>query len=1035
MKSFLSFRLDDANQCLWRGDTRVSLMPKPFAVLRYLVEHPGRLITHEELLNAIWPETYVQPEVLRRYILEIRRVLNDEAGSPRFVETLPKRGYQFVAPVTEAPASDSAASTAMKFTSLVGRESSLSDLQAHLQQALNGRRQVVFVGGEPGIGKTSLVDEFQRMTAGGSGVRVARGQSVEGFGGKEAYYPVFEALGQLTRGRDAKSFVDVLASHAPTWLIQFPSLVKNEQRAALEREIAGATRDRMVRELCETLEAFTATMGLVIILEDLHLADHSTLDLISAIARRRETAKLLMIGTFRPAELIVSESPLKTLKHDLLMHRLSYEISLERLEEADVAEYIDRECAGTGLSPEFAHVIHRHSDGNPLFMTSMLDHLAQQGVLLQVDGGWKMTVPLEQVDPGVPETLRHMLEMQLEHLSSEQQQLLKCASVAGKNFTAWSVATMTESSPYGIEQRCAAMSEQQQFLKYIGPREFADGSLSSEYEFRHSLYREVLYRRLNPTEQVNFHRLLANGLEAIYSATELGAAAEIAYHFEEGREFERAIRYLMVASENATRRLAHRESIAALDHARDLLPKVPTDRRADLDVQLLEKIGDAYYALGELERSAATYHALATRAAEAGLLTAQANALMRLAHSAEAIPFFQRAIELDPTFASAYVSLSRIYSNLGEVERAKEYARRAYEQRHHVSPRERLSIEYQYDFEVTGDQLGASQALEVWKYSFPEEFQPANSLAYIHNVLGNFERAVEEGKEAISRNANHGFPYSNLAHAYRGLGNFDEARKTAEEAVKRKIETLPTRRLLYQLAMLAGDEDEAKWHLEWGRDRPREFEFAAARAQVAAYAGNLDEARALYDQTAAMADARNLPEVGSNHLAAASWMELAFGNKERALEGARRVFARKPGYDPTLRAALTLAMCGCEDEAKVITDELTKAHPEHTIINSVLAPIVRAGIALAKGTPSQAITELQGVAQYELGFCAVLAPLYLRAGAYLQQGSSEEAAQEFQRILNHRGSEPFSPFCAVAPLGLARVKRAGVNESRSNDSV
>lgn len=190
------------------------------------------------LLNAIWPETYVQPEVLRRYILEIRRVLNDKAGSPRFVETFPKRGYQFIAAVTEAPALDSVPSPAMKITLLVGRELSLSELQAHLQQALDGRRQLVFVGGEPGIGKTIVVDEFQRMTENGSGVRVARGQSVEGFGGKEAYYPIFEALGQLTRGTDTKSFVDVLASHAPTWLIQFPSLVKTVQRATLEREIA-----------------------------------------------------------------------------------------------------------------------------------------------------------------------------------------------------------------------------------------------------------------------------------------------------------------------------------------------------------------------------------------------------------------------------------------------------------------------------------------------------------------------------------------------------------------------------------------------------------------------------------------------------------------------------------------------------------------------------------------------------------------------------------------------------------------------------
>jgi DNA-binding winged helix-turn-helix (wHTH) protein len=273
MKSFLSFRLDNVNQCLWRDGTRVSLMPKPFAVLRYLVDHPGRLITHEELLNAVWPETYVQPEVLRRYILEIRRVLDDKAGSPRFVETLPKRGYQFIAPVIEDAITVPSPNIPEANGRLVGRRPALSDLDGRLQTALNGQRQIVFVGGEAGIGKTSLVDAFQRATMRMPGIQVARGQSVEGFGGKEAYYPIFEALGQLTKGEMATLFVNTLASKAPTWLIQFPPLIKVEQRAALEREIAGATRERMVRELCETLEGFTATTALVMILEGLHWVD------------------------------------------------------------------------------------------------------------------------------------------------------------------------------------------------------------------------------------------------------------------------------------------------------------------------------------------------------------------------------------------------------------------------------------------------------------------------------------------------------------------------------------------------------------------------------------------------------------------------------------------------------------------------------------------------------------------------------------------------------------------------------------------
>jgi DNA-binding winged helix-turn-helix (wHTH) protein/tetratricopeptide (TPR) repeat protein len=1043
MKSFQAFRLDEVNQCLWRGDTRVSLMPKPFAVLRYLVEHAGRLVTHDELLTAIWPETYVQPEVLRRYILEIRRALSDQAGGPRFVETLPKRGYKFIAPVIES--ADEGSAVAIR-TKLVGRQWALNELDKYLRNALHGHRQVVFVSGEAGIGKTSLVDAFQLRTGHIPTTRIVRGQSVEGFGGKEAYYPIFEALGQLARGNSSGDVVNTLTKHAPTWIVQLPSLVRPNQYAALKREILGATRERMVRELCEALEVITQKETLAIILEDLHWADHSTLDLISAIARRRQTAKLLILATFRPADLILTESPLKALKQDLLIHQLAFEILLERLTESDVGDYLGERFAGAELSTGFATVIHKHSDGNPLFMTAMLDHLVQQGALSETGGRWLMTTPLEKVDPGVPETLRQMLEVQLQYLSDAQQQLLKCASVDGEHFTAWSVATMMERPAPEVEEQCAALAERQQFLKASGAREFSNGVLSSAYEFRHSLYREVLYRRLNPTQRVNFHQRLANGIEALRFEDGTGAAAKIALHFEEGREYERAVQYLMLAAENATRRYAHHESSQALEYALELLPRIKAEKRAQLDVQILERLGDSLYALGAMERSAATYQAMATRAAEAGLLTAQANALMRLAHSAEAIPFFLRAVELDPNFASAYVNLSRIYSNLGEVERAKEYARQAHELREHASERERLSIVYQYEFEVAGDQSRASQTLEIWRRLFPEEYQPANSLAYIHNVLGDFNLAIEEGKEAFRRNPSHGFPYSNLAHAFRGLGRFDEARRIAEQAVELNIETLPTRRLLYQLAILDNDEETAKRHLEWGRDKPREFEFVAARAQVAACSGKLREARELYEETARMADARNLAEAGSNHLAASVWMEMAFGNKERALDGARRLLARNPGYDPRLRAALTLAICGCADEAQAIADELTKANPEHTIIKSVLAPIVRAGIAITRNQPAQAIAELRLVAPYEFGFCAVFAPVYLRAQSYLleasgdqetdaqdagNQAASVQAAEEFQRILDHRGTEPFSPFYAVAPLGLARAHAMAGNLTAS----
>jgi predicted ATPase len=513
-KSFAPFRLDLANQCLWRADARVSLMPKPFAVLRHLVENAGRLVTRDELMDAVWPDTNVQPEVLRRYILEIRRALDDHPASPRFVQTFPKRGYQFIASVSDGPAANPSGSDVSTEKEIVGRDAAMADLDRHLAIARGAQRQVVFVVGEPGIGKTSLMDAFQRRIT-TSQVKVLRGQCVEGFGGKEAYYPILEALGQLIRSSAGTAVVHILAKYAPTWMIQFASLVRPEHHQALRQEMLGGTRERMVRELCEAIEVITQSVTLVIVLDDLHWADHSTLDLLSALARRREQARLLLIGTFRPADIVVSGSPLKTLKHDLMLHHLSHEVGLERLREDDIAAYLAAEFADSALPPELATVIHRHSDGNPLFMTAMLDHLVQQGVLSKTGGRWAMTVPLDQVDPGVPETLRQMLQLQLRHLTSGERRLLECASVAGQPFTAASVATMMDFDVAEVEEKCQALVEGQRFLKLAGVRDVFSSALIVEYEFTHTLYREVLSRGLSATERASLHKRFAENTQSL----------------------------------------------------------------------------------------------------------------------------------------------------------------------------------------------------------------------------------------------------------------------------------------------------------------------------------------------------------------------------------------------------------------------------------------------------------------------------------------------------------------------------------------
>src|SRR5215469_5739727 len=628
MKAFQPFRLETVNHCLWRAEDRVPLTPKAFDVLRYLVEHAERLVTQDEILEAIWPETYVNPEVIKQYIRGIRKALGDDAEKPAYIETFPRRGYQFIAPVSD----DSAASSpSFSVKGIVGRKTALAELGACLASALRGQRQLVFVTGEAGIGKTTLVDAFHQQASFQPNLRIARGQCVEGFGGKEAYYPMLEALGQLVRDSEGSRVAQTLAKRAPTWLSQFPSLIKAEQHEALQKEILGATRERMVREICDALEALTAESPLILIFEDLHWVDPSTLDLVSAAARRRGPAKLLLIGTYRPTDVIISQNPLKPLKQDLLVHKLCREIPLERLEESEVAEYLTAEFAECSFdTARLANLVHRHSGGNALFMAGIVQSMLTKGVIAHLQGKWALTIPLEKIAPAVPETLQQLIQVQFEQLSVSEQGILRSASVAGDRFSVWAVTSALEIESSCIEDACEKLAERQQFIKAAGIHELANGEFSAHYEFRHSLYREVLYRQLSDVNRSRLHRVLGQRLKKLCTPSKPELAAELALHFEGGREYDQAISYLILAAENAARRFAYRDSIELLRHALELVAKLSSNLGDVLETRILEFIGDAHYALGAMAESANAYGAAASRAVQPGLKAAQVSALTSL---------------------------------------------------------------------------------------------------------------------------------------------------------------------------------------------------------------------------------------------------------------------------------------------------------------------------------------------------------------------------------------------------------------------
>ena len=241
MKHFQSFRLDTNDECLWREGQRLPLTRKAFAVLNYLVEQAGHLVTKDELMDVVWPETFVQEEILKTYIRKLRQTLGDNAQYPLFIETHQGRGYRFIAEVTEE-ATDKPVDADNYAPHLFDREKEWRQLQAWYEKARGGERQIIFISGEAGIGKTALTEAFLLRTAAQGQVRTATSQCLASYHDQEPYYPILEALGRLCRGTGSDHMVELLAKHAPTWLVQFPALVKPEHRESLQREMLGATR-------------------------------------------------------------------------------------------------------------------------------------------------------------------------------------------------------------------------------------------------------------------------------------------------------------------------------------------------------------------------------------------------------------------------------------------------------------------------------------------------------------------------------------------------------------------------------------------------------------------------------------------------------------------------------------------------------------------------------------------------------------------------------------------------------------------------
>jgi serine/threonine protein kinase/Tfp pilus assembly protein PilF len=445
---------------------------------------------------------------------------------------------------------------------------------------------------------------------------------------------------------------------------------------------------------------------------------------------------------------------------------------------------------------------------------------------------------------------------------------------------------------------------------------------------------------------------------------------------------------------------------------------------------VLKALGNAAVSLrsklGESLSSVQKYATPLAKATTPSLEALKAYSLAQKTWSAKgntaALPFFKRAVEFDPNFAMAYISMAVVYGNLGQDGRATEKARKAYELRERVSERERFSIESIYYQLVTGEEDKAAQIYELWQQTYPRDFVPYVNLGGIYDILGNREKALEEYREAMRLEPKSLDSYLNLGGAYANLNQLDEAQAVYKQAEEHKLESEDLLASRYTLAFLKGDTAQMTQFASAAMGKPgTEDALLALQADTEAWYGRLSNARSLTRRAMYAAEHNDAKETAALHRAEAALREVESGNREQARTEADAAVKRILNREVKGMAALALARAGDTAGAEKLAAELDQRFPLGTVVQRYWLPTIRAAVALQRKDANRAIELLKVASEIELGYQGNLLPVYLRGEAYLMLHDGNAAAGEFQKFIEHYGLVSNFPWGALARLGLARA--------------
>ena len=631
---------------------------------------------------------------------------------------------------------------------VVGRLDERANIDSAYVGLSQGRGLLVGVAADTGLGKTTFVEEFL------AGLRdqacfIARGRCSERLSGSEAYLPFLEAIDNLLHGPDGPTVAHVAKAMAPSWYLQVVPFAGDVEESSGERMLAERARsqERMKMEIAAFFRELIRLKPLVLFFDDLHWADASTVDLLSYLATKLDTMPVLILVTFRPAELRIARHPFLQIKTNLQAHGVYRELDLGLLSPADIERYLALKFPEHGFPASVSELVYARTEGNALFMCDLVQYLCDSGVIGERDGVWRLLRPIEDRGSTLPETVRGMIQRKIDQVPDDDRELLLAASVQGYEFDSAVLGQITKRDSSSVEERLEALERVYGLIRSVGEFDLPDHSLNVRYQFVHVLYQNVLYASLRPTRRAALSAALAQTLLSCYGESHATIASQVAYLLEAARDYMGAARYFLLAAQNALRVFAHDEVTLLSQRGLALLGKVPQSReQATLTISLQFTLANALTArlgYGDPETWAAfdrlreltqqTGNAPESLLALSGLFfydLLRAN-LDQARRTAEQLVQVAEAGGDAVRLVGAYYALGQVLNFLGELDAALEYEERS------------LAL-HEPDFEIP---YRAVYPFNPGLYAMIDSARTLFLLGYADRAL---RRADEAAKEALA---------------------------------------------------------------------------------------------------------------------------------------------------------------------------------------------------------------------------------------------------------------------------------------------